>query len=290
MYDDSCFIANGFMNHNSSSNPNLQQLPNTYTDEGKKYDIRKCFIVDDNEKMFSFDYSQQELKIASFISNDKTMIDAYKKNIDIHLLTANNVYSLGLKDDDLSINNPEYNNIKHKYNTERKYSKTINFQIIYGAGPFSLSKSTNTTEEEAQVILDKYFETYKGIKQAIDNTHDEVVRFGYVTNYFGRIRHFPKANDSFKDKSQAFRESFNFKIQSFGAELVKLVSIEIFKKFKGTDLKILLFVHDEIVFSCNKENVEKYSKEIQEIMENTVKIEPSFVVELGVGDNYSEAK
>ncbi|MDD2470063.1 MAG: DNA polymerase, partial [Bacilli bacterium] len=271
-------------------NPNLQQLPNTYTEEGKKYDIRKCFIVEEHEKMFSFDYSQQELKIASFISNDKTMIDAYKKNIDIHLLTANNVYGLGLKDDDLSINNSEYNSIKHKYNTERKYSKGINFQIIYGAGPFSLSKSTNTTEEEAKVILDKYFETYKGIKQAIDKTHDEVVRFGYVTNYFGRIRHFPKANDSFKDKSQAFRESFNFKIQSFGAELVKLVSIEIFKKFKGTDLKILLFVHDEIVFSCNKENVEKYSKEIQEIMENTVKIEPSFVVELGTGDNYSEAK
>lgn len=274
----------------SSSNPNLQQLPNTYTEEGKKYDIRKCFIVEENEKMFTFDYSQQELKIASFISNDEKMIDAYKKNIDIHLLTANNVYGLGLKDEDLSIDNPNYSDIKHKYNTERKYSKGINFQIIYGAGPFSLSKSTNTTEEEAKEILDKYFNTYKGIKQAIDKTHDEVVRFGYVRNYFGRIRHFPKVNDSFKDKSQAFRESFNFKIQSFGAELVKIVSIEIFKRFKGTDLKIILFVHDEIAFSCNKENVEKYSKEIKKIMEDTVKINPRFIVELGIGNNYSEAK
>lgn len=274
----------------SSSNPNLQQLPNTFTEEGKKYDIRKCFIVEDYEKMFSFDYSQQELKIASFISNDKTMIDAYKKNIDIHLLTANNVYSLGLNDDDLSTDGEMYNEIKNKHNKERKYSKRINFQIIYGAGPFSLSKSTNTTEDEAKVILDKYFDTYKGIKEAIDKTHEDVIRFGQITNHFGRIRHFPNANDSFKEKNQAFRESFNFKIQSFGAELVKIVSNKIFKTFKNTDLKILLFVHDEIVFSCNKENVEKYSIKIKEIMENTVKIEPSFLVELGVGDNYSEAK
>jgi DNA polymerase-1 len=248
-------------------------------------------IVRRNKKVSITGNCQQELRIAAFISNDKKMKNAYEKNIDIHMLTANSAFDLGLNENDLiNDGSDRYKDIKSKYKEYRNKAKIINFQIIYGAGSYSLSQGLNVTEEEAQKVIDNYLNTYSGIKESIEKTHKEVEEQGYVTNFFGRIRHFKNIDASYKDKLSAFRESFNFKIQSFGAELIKTVSNRIFKEFKNTDLDIVMFVHDEIVFICKEENVDKYIPKLKKIMEEEVSINPKLLVEEGVGNNYSEAK
>lgn len=269
----------------SSQYPNFQQLPNTDSDISKKYNIRKCFTTNPNMKMIVIDYSQQELRVAAFLSGDVNMKEAYKKNLDIHFNTANASFNLNLKDEDIiNDGSDRYKKLKETYHEQRDRAKAINFQVLYGGGSNSLKEALKCTEKEAQEVIDNYFAKYPMIKKAINNTHRDVRKYKYVTNYFGRRRHFQEINN------EAYRESFNFKIQSFGADLLRLVSSKIYDEFKGTDLELVMFVHDEIVFICEEQNVNKYLPHIKDIMENTVKIDPPLLVESDVGDNYSEAK
>jgi len=259
----------------SSSNPNLQNIP--VRDEiGKK--IRSAFISEEGYLLGSFDYSQIELRVLAHVSDDKVLIEQFINNEDIHTITASMV--LGVEPHEVT---PDM----------RRIGKTINFGIVYGISPYGLSKQLKISASEASEIINKYFETYKGIKEYILRTLEFVSKNGYVETIFGRVRYIPELKARVYNKAQitlnkSERIAINTPIQGSAADIVKVAMINLYEKTKNTTVKMLLQVHDEILVEVPQGDVSKYELMIKEKLENAVTLKVPLVVEYKFGKNWGD--
>jgi DNA polymerase-1 len=261
----------------SSSEPNLQNIP-IRGEIGKE--VRKAFIANDGYKIIAADYSQIELRIIASLADDKKMLEAFENNEDIHTQTASKIF--GIDPDKVT-------------KDQRRTAKVVNFGVIYGLGPRGLSNDTGLSYEESAEFIDKYFEIFDGVKEYIENTIELARENGFVETLFGRKRYLPeiKANHQ-QMRSQAERMAINHPVQGTAADLIKLAMINldkrIKKEFKEDEVNMLLQVHDELVFEVKENLVSRAEKIIKEEMESVYKLKAPIVVEIGVGDNWGEAK
>ncbi len=259
----------------SSSNPNLQNIP-AKTEEGML--IRGGFISEPGWSLVSFDYSQIELRVLAELSRDEALVEAYKNSMDLHTLTAMKIFE------------KEHTEVTRE---ERTIAKVVNFSIIYGKTPFGLSKEIDITMADAKKYIDRYFEEYSGVKQFIERTIAKAEKDGDVSTYFGRKRAIQGITSSNKNiKSQADRMAVNSVIQGTAADILKIVMVKLYEKYKNMDnIKIILQVHDELIFEIKDEFVEQYSKEIASIMEHEVKFEKvNLEVNYAAGKKWSDTK
>ncbi len=259
----------------SSSEPNLQNIP-TKTELGHK--IRKAFIAEKGYKLVSADYSQIELRIIASLSNDERMIESFLKGEDIHTRTAAEIYDRMLEEV-----TPEM----------RRVAKTVNFGVQYGIGARGLAEAVDFSVAEAEKFIQEYFKTYTGVKDYIEQTIALAKKMGYVETLFGRKRYLPEIVSNITQiQKAAERMAINLPIQGLSADLIKLAMIEIYAKFQKNKeaMKMVLQVHDELIFEIKEEKVKEISKEIKEIMENVIKIKVPIEVDIKAGDNWGEMK
>jgi len=262
----------------SSTDPNLQNIP-IRTDEGKK--IRNAFISDKGFKLISLDYSQIELRLLAHIGKVEDLKKAFDKNIDIHKKTASQIFNVKLKDVDDDL---------------RRKAKTINYGIIYGISAFGLAKQLNIQRSEADLIIKEYFKNYKGILNYINETTDFCKKNGFVKTLFGRecyIEGINNKNSSFRNF--AIRAAVNAPIQGSAADIIKKAMINIYKflEEKKTKSKMILQVHDELLFEMCESEINYLSMDIKKIMENStlpeIKLDIPLIVNIGQGSNWAEA-
>jgi DNA polymerase-1 len=258
----------------SSSDPNLQNIP-IRTDLGKQ--IRKAFVPRDTDYLIlSADYSQVELRILAHFSQDETLIKAFKRGEDIHNRTASEVYGVPL--DQVTVE-------------QRAVAKITNFSIIYGVSAYGLSQSTGLTPPEAAEFIEVYFKKYPRVKSYMDEMIQLARKQGFVTTLLGRRRYIPEINSSNRQKREfAERTAINTPIQGSSADLIKVVMIDVAKELKGKKSKMILQVHDELVFEVFKEEMNFVKEMVKERMENTVRLDVPVKVDMGIGENWLEAK
>jgi len=259
----------------SSTNPNLQNIP-IRTETGME--IRKAFIADPGFKLMSADYSQIELRVIAHMSGDAEMTKAFKEGKDVHAATAARVY--GVTEAEVT-------------KEMRRTAKVVNFGIVYGVSAHGLQRQSTLNYEEAKDFIEKYFVTHSGIKAYMDDIVKVARERGFAETLFGRRRYLPElTSTSFMVRSAAERMALNMPIQGTAADLLKLAMIEIDKELPGVSEKtrMLLTVHDELVFEVPENEVEKVREFVKNKMENVVNLDVPVVVEIGVGDNWGEAK
>jgi len=263
----------------ASQNPNVQNIP-IRTELGRR--VRNTFVAQKGYKIVAVDYSQVELRIAAMLSNDEKLLNVFKNGEDIHTAVASEVFGVPAKDVDKSM---------------RSHAKTINFGILYGMGVNSLKKSLGSTQGEARDFYDKYFERFIGLKDYIDDIKNKTAKDGFTTTFFGRKRFFEGIRSSIPFvRASAERMAINAPIQGTQADLVKLAMIrvdEFLKKEKlNKDARMLLQVHDELVFEMKENKVKEVAPRIKEIMETIIEKEDThgitFVADVSVGDNWGE--
>jgi len=261
----------------SSNAPNLQNIP-IRTDKGKE--IRKAFIPRDAEHiLISADYSQIELRIIAAMANDENMIAAFKNNIDIHIATAAKVYGI-----DASEVSKE----------QRRNAKAVNFGIIYGQSAFGLAENLNISRTEAKDIIDTYWLQFSSIKTFMDAQVNSARELGYVQTILGRKRWLKDINSSNHTvRSFAERNAINMPIQGSAADMIKMAMIKIQAEMKRRNLKskMILQVHDELVFDAHKSEVEELKVLIKQLMESAMAL-PNGVpttADVGVGENWLAA-
>jgi len=258
----------------SSTEPNMQNIP-IRTELGRE--IRKAFIADKGYKLLSLDYSQIELRLAAHMSGDKKMIEAFKKGEDIHTATA------------AEINQVELNEVTPEM---RREAKAVNFGILYGQGPHGLSQGADIPYARAKEFIDKYFLVYKGVKKFVDETIETARDKGYTETLFQRRRILSEINSSvIQVRKAAERMAINTPLQGTAADIIKVAMIEVQKMIEkeyGDDLKMLLQVHDELVFEAKKDLAEGVAKKIKKIMEEVIKLKVPIVVDASIGDNWGK--
>lgn len=260
----------------SSNNPNLQNIP-VRTPEGAK--VRQAFIPRDNDHiLLAADYSQIELRLIAEISGDEAMLDAFLKGQDIHSATAARVF--GTPFDQVT--------------REQRYrAKTVNFSIIYGAGATNLSRQLGIKRTEAKDLIDNYFANYPGLKHYMDETVEHARKYGYVTTLMGRRRHLRDIHSkSSLERSNAERIAINTPIQGSAADMIKIAMINIhnFLKDGGFQSKMVLQVHDELVFDAHKSELDQIKPVIAEKMKTALPgLKVPILVEMGEGDNWLSA-
>lgn len=259
----------------SSNNPNLQNIP-IRTDRGRE--IRKAFIPRNEEfVLLSADYSQIELRIIAAISEDKEMMAAFQQGIDIHAATAAKVYNVALEDVTSDM---------------RRNSKSVNFGIIYGVSAFGLSENLGIPRSEAKMLIDNYFAQYPSIKKYMDDQIKFASENGYVQTLLGRKRWLKDINSSNAVvRGFAERNAINMPIQGTAADMIKLAMIAIHKAFKEQNLKsrMLLQVHDELVFDAHRSELEIIKPLILDLMRNALPLSVPVEAEMGTGNNWLEA-
>lgn len=258
----------------SSSNPNLQNIP--IKDELGR-DIRKGFVPEKGHLLMSADYSQIELRLAAHLSGDENMIKAFKDGIDIHNLTASRV------------NGVEIENIDSHM---RRQAKIINFAIIYGVSPFGLARQADIGVKEAAWFIKIYFETYPGFKKYMDSTIAYAREHGFVKTMLGRKRDIPDINSTVTFRREgAERAAINTPIQGTSADMIKIAMIDINRFFKENDLKsrMIMQVHDELVFEVYHGEKELVEKTVREMMEKAIELLVPVIVDIGWGENWDEA-
>ena len=258
----------------ASKDPNLQNIP-IRTEEGRR--IRQAFIAPDSYKIIAADYSQIELRIMAHLSGDKGLLTAFAEGVDVHRATAAEVF--GTTPDQVS-------------NEERRRAKAINFGLIYGMSAFGLGKQLGITRTEAQQYVDLYFERYPGVKAFMDNTREQARETGYVKTVFGRRLYLPDINHSNAQRRQyAERTAINAPMQGTAADIIKLAMINTDQWIRDSklDIKMIMQVHDELVFEVEESEVTKASKEIARCMESVADLNVPLQVDVGVGANWDEA-
>jgi DNA polymerase-1 len=259
----------------SSNNPNLQNIP-IRTERGRK--IRKAFIArNENYILLSADYSQVELRIIAALSKDEHMLEAFANGHDIHAATAAKVF--GVK-------------IENVTKEMRNKAKAVNFGIIYGQSAFGLSQNLNIPQREAKEIIDSYFTQYPNIKLYMDNNIAFARKYGYVETVMGRRRYLPDINSSNNTvRGFAERNAINAPIQGSAADIIKKAMIDIFKELQAKNYKskMILQVHDELVFDVYKPELEEIKKMVANKMQNAYNIGVPLLAETGTGQNWLEA-
>lgn len=259
----------------SSNNPNLQNIP-IRTERGRQ--IRKAFIArDENYTLLAADYSQIELRIIAALSGEENMIKAFQNHEDIHKSTAAKVFNVALED---------------VTKEQRSNAKTVNFGIIYGVSAFGLSNQTDLTRSESAALIDAYYKTYPRLKAYIQEQIEFAREHGYVETVSGRRRYLKDINSANAVvRGAAERNAVNAPIQGSAADIIKIAMINIHKRLKTENWKskMLLQVHDELVFDVHNSELEKIKPMIQNEMENAFKLEVPLVVDMGEGNNWLEA-
>jgi len=258
----------------SSSDPNLQNIP-IRTHEGRR--IREAFIAAPGNLVVAADYSQIELRIMAHLSSDETLTHAFSNGLDIHRATAAEIFSVELE----SVTDEQ-----------RRHSKAVNFGLIYGMSAFGLAKQLNVERKQAQAYIDQYFEQYPGVKQYMENTREFAREYGYVETVFGRRLYLPDINAKNHNVRQyAERTAINAPMQGTAADIIKLAMIEVDKWIgaKNDDVKMVMQVHDELVFEVNESKADLLSDQICELMQSVTKLEVPLVVDAGRGKNWAQA-
>ena len=242
----------------SSANPNLQNIP-ARTDDGMR--IRTGFVAQDGYSLISFDYSQIELRVLAELSKDKTLIFAYKEDKDLHDLTARKIF---LKNDDEKVSREE-----------RSIAKVINFSILYGKTNFGLSKELNISVGDAAQYIKTYFEEYPRVQKFLNIVTETAKLHNFVETFYGTRRYIKGIDSQNKNTlAQAIRMAVNTVVQGTAANVIKIVMIKLHEELKNDEnIKMLLQVHDELIFEVKDGFEEIYMKKIKDIMENTVKFE-----------------
>jgi DNA polymerase-1 len=258
----------------SSSEPNLQNIP-IRGELGKR--IREAFIAEKGNLLLSADYSQIELRILAHLAQDKILIEAFKKGEDIHARTATEIFDLPPE----SIT-PDM----------RRQAKTVNFGIIYGISPYGLSIELGIEPSQAKDLIDTYFEKHKGVKEFIEKNLEEAKLKGYVTTILCRQRPIPELSSQNPNVRQfGERLAINTPIQGSAADLIKLAMVNISKRMHKIDskAKMILQIHDELVFEFPEEEVDQVKKVVKEEMEGVIEFSVPIKVDIGVGWHWSEA-
>jgi len=259
----------------SSNNPNLQNIP-IRTERGRE--VRKAFIPrDENHLLLAADYSQIELRIIAALSEEETMIKAFQDGEDIHASTAAKVFNVP---------------IDQVTREQRSNAKTVNFGIIYGVSAFGLSNQTDLTRSESKELIETYYKTYPKLRDFIDDQVHFARENGYVETVLGRRRYLKDINAKNNVvRSAAERNAVNAPIQGSAADIIKVAMINIQRKLKEKQFtsKMLLQVHDELIFDVRKEELEELKTLIKHEMENAFQLEVPLDVEIGVGENWLEA-
>ena len=259
----------------SSNNPNLQNIP-IRTDKGKE--IRKAFIPrDENYKILSADYSQIELRIIAAFAKDESMIEAFKNGRDIHTTTASKIFHIPIEKVD---------------NQKRRIAKSANFGIIYGISAFGLSENLNISRTEAKEIIDSYFREFPGVKKYMDESINKARETEYVTTILGRKRFLRDINSrNLTQRGFAERNAINTPIQGSAADLIKKAMITIHQWLQKEKLqtKMILQVHDELVFDAHTDELEMLKIQIPAMMQNAIDIGVPIEVSMGIGNNWLEA-
>ena len=259
----------------SSTNPNLQNIP-IRTERGKQ--VRKAFIPrDENHVLLAADYSQIELRIIAALSEEETMIEAFKNGEDIHASTAAKVFNVPI------------NQVTRE---QRSNAKTVNFGIIYGVSAFGLSNQTDLTRKESKELIDLYYKTYPKLRNYMSAQVDFARENGYVETVLQRRRYLKDINSrNAIVRGAAERNAVNAPIQGSAADIIKIAMINIFKRFEkeGFKSKMLLQVHDELVFDAHKDELEIIKPIIKYEMEHAFEMVVPLDVEIGIGENWLEA-
>ncbi|MGB2661386.1 MAG: DNA polymerase I [Candidatus Omnitrophota bacterium] len=254
----------------SSSEPNLQNIP-IKTAMGKE--IRKAFVPGEKGMLLlAVDYSQIELRVLAHLSGDKELIEAFKKEEDVHKVTASKIF--GCKMDEVT-------------DDMRRAAKTVNFGIIYGMGPFRLAKDLEISLGDAQAFIGSYFDQYSGVKTFIDKTIDGARKKGYVTTLLNRRRYIPEITSS-NERMKGFAErvAVNTPVQGSAADLIKLAMIACHDKLKDEGAKMIIQVHDELVFKVPKEKLKDAARKVKELMEGVIELKVPLKVDLEAGANW----
>lgn len=259
----------------SSSNPNLQNIP-IRTERGRE--IRKAFVPADGYKLLAADYSQVELRVIASISGDENMIRAFKNGEDIHSRTAKEIFGLDSLDDVTS--------------DHRRKAKEVNFGIPYGVSAYGLASRLGISNDEGKEMIEQYFERFPGIQVYIDETVKKAKDDGYVTTLLGRRRYIPEINSrNWNVRGFAERTAINMPIQGTAADIIKLAMIQIDELLHNSGYKsrMLLQVHDELIFEIHEDETDILPEKLKEMMENAYELDVPLDVEIGLADNWLDA-
>jgi len=271
----------------SSSSPNLQNIP-IRTELGNE--IRRCFIAPPGYALASFDYSQVELRVMAHVCRDKNLIDVFRKGIDVHKAAASTIFNIP---------------VKNVSKDQRRVGKTVNFAVMYGMSEYGLSDLLGISEEEARTYISRYFEQFPGIRDYTTGIVEQIKKQGYVETLFGRRRNFAYRS-GYNKMMSVIREAVNTPMQGTAADIMKLAMIEVnnlLKKF-SFDVKMILQVHDELVFEVELENkssdqlplskiytdknLRNFVPQIIDCMENVVNLVVPLDVDVEVGYNWAD--
>jgi DNA polymerase-1 len=258
----------------SSSNPNLQNIP-IRSAEGRK--IRQAFIAPQGHKLIAADYSQIELRIMAHLSADKGLLTAFSNGIDIHSATAAEVFEVAVDQVTTDL---------------RRSAKAINFGLIYGMSAFGLAQQLGLSRSQAQAYIDLYFARYPGVKNYMDSIREQAKEQGYVETLFGRRLYLPEIHSrNAARRKYAERTAINAPMQGTAADIIKIAMINTQKWLKETqsDTKMIMQVHDELVFEVAEQQVEDFTGSIRDIMCSAAQLDVPLIVDIGVGDNWDEA-
>ena len=259
----------------SSSDPNLQNIP-IRTEMGRR--IRRAFVAEKGNKIVSADYSQLELRLLAHITQDPVMLEAFQKGEDIHNRTARLVF--GAKTDE-------------ELREARRFAKIVNFAIAYAIEPWGLSQRVGISRQEAKKVIEDYYNTYKGVRRYMEEVPIRAREHGYVRSIYGRIRPLAGITDRNANiRKAAEREAINMPIQGTASDIVKIAMLHVDEEFKraGLAARMLMQVHDELLVEVPDAEVGKVTEIIKHEMESAVSLDVPLVADVGVGDNWMDAK
>lgn len=258
----------------ASQNPNLQNIP-IRTEQGRR--VRQGFIAAEGHKLLAVDYSQIELRIVAHLAQDEAMMKAFHEGQDIHATTA------------AAIANIPLNQVSKQ---ERRHAKAINFGLIYGMSPYGLTRTTDLTLAEAENFVREYFRQFPGVKKWLDNTRLEATRQGYVETLLGRRRYFPAlaAGTNYTIRQREEREAINAPVQGTAADIIKLAMLKLPNSLKdaGLKTKMILQVHDELIFEVPLEEIDQATRLVKSLMESAFPLSVPLVTEAKIGNNWGE--
>ncbi len=259
----------------SSSDPNLQNIP-IRSEMGRR--IRRAFVAEKGNKIISADYSQLELRLLAHITQDPVMLEAFQKGEDIHARTARLVF--GAKTDE-------------ELKEARRFAKIVNFAIAYAIEPWGLSQRVGISRQEAKKVIEDYYNTYKGVRRYMEEVPIRAREHGYVRSIYGRIRPLAGIADRNANiRKAAEREAINMPIQGTASDIVKIAMLKVEDEFKKEGLKsrLLMQVHDELLVEVPEKEVAKVTEILKHEMETAVSLDVPLVADVGVGDNWMDAK
>ena len=273
----------------SASKPNFQNLPNIYVDP---VGVRECIVAPEGKMIVAIDFSAQETRVMAELSRDPALIRMIIEDQDPHLLNANAVFQLGIPEEKMVKTHPEYKAIKEKYDEERSNGKVFSFAVPYGAGTKHISETLGIELKEAERLMNNLREEFPLLFEAIDKAQADAQRNGYITSFTGRRRRYPK--NKWGRVQGNLNAAFNFLIQGFSADMIRLASIDLYNHIKGHpeyDAQITMMVHDELTVELNEEYAEQFAEEAVDIFSKCYKFDTVPIeADAGIGKTYQEAK